>query len=256
MFHPIADFSLYASYCEGFKPQAPGNVDVTDRPNFPSETSTQLEIGVKADAFNHKLTGGVSVYDIRKKNVLTATGTNAPSGNPIANLSGLQEGKGVEATVAYQPLPHWQVQIGYTYIDARVKTSTTVTLPGALLDNSPHNAGNLWTRYNVPKGQLKGLGIGFGLVYAGVRQAIITNIPTTITVNATTRAVIATGRLELPGFTRSDLAVYYRRGRLDYALNVGNLLDRTYVSGAIPADATRLKAGDPRKLTFSVKVDL
>jgi hypothetical protein len=33
-------------------------------------------------------------------------------------------------------------------------------------------------------------------------------------------------------------------------------LDRTYVSGAIPADATRLKAGDPRKLTFSVKVDL
>lgn len=256
VFHPIADFSLYASYCEGFKPQAPGNVDVTDRPNFPSETSTQLEIGVKADAFNHKLTGGVSVYDIRKKNVLTATGTNAPSGNPIANLSGLQEGKGVEATVAYQPLPHWQVQIGYTYIDARVKTSTTVTLPGALLDNSPHNAGNLWTRYNVPKGQLKGLGIGFGLVYAGVRQAIITNIPTTITVNATTRAVIATGRLELPGFTRSDLAVYYRRGRLDYALNVGNLLDRTYVSGAIPADATRLKAGDPRKLTFSVKVDL
>lgn len=89
-----------------------------------------------------------------------------------------------------------------------------------------------------------------------MRQAIITNIPTTITVNATTRAVIATGRLELPGFTRSDLAVCYRRGRLDYALNVGSLLDRTYVSGAIPAVATRLTAGDPRKLTFSVKFDL
>ena len=256
VFHPTADFSLYASYCEGFKPQAPGNVDLNDNPNFPTETSNQLEFGVKADAFNHTLTGGLSAYHIKKKNVLTGTGTNSPTGNPIANLSGLQESKGIEANVAYQPRPHWQVQIGYTYIDARVKTSATAILVGALLDNTPHHAANFWTRYNFPAGRLKGLGLGAGAVYAGARQAIITNVPTTITINPTTRAVTATGRLELPGYTRGDLAVYYRTGRLDYALNMVNVFDRTYVSGAIPADATRLKAGDPRKLTFSVRLDL
>jgi outer membrane receptor for ferric coprogen and ferric-rhodotorulic acid len=67
--------------------------------------------------------------------------------------------------------------------------------------------------------------------------------------------VTATGRLELPGFTRTDLAVYYKRGRVDYAINVSNMLDRSYIAGAIPADATRLKAGDPRKVSFSVKYD-
>ena len=256
VFHPTPDFALYASYCEGFKPQAPGNVDINDNANFPSETSNQLEFGVKADAFNHRLTGGLSAYHIKKQNVLTGTGTTSPTGSPIANLSGLQESKGVEANAAYQPMPHWQIQVGYTYIDARVKTSTTVTLPGALLDNTPHNAGNIWTRYNVPAGRLKGLGFGAGAVYAGVRQAIITNVPRTITINPTTRAVAATGRLELPGYTRGDLAVYYRTGRFDYALNAVNIFDRTYISGAIPADATRLKAGDPRKLTLSVRYDL
>jgi len=255
VFHPNTDFSLYASYCEGFKPQAPGNVDINDKSDFPPETSSQLEFGIKADAFNHKLTGGLSAYDIKKENVLTATGTTSATGNPIANLSGLQESKGIEANVAYQPLPNWQVQVGYTYIDARVKTSTTVTLPGALLDNTPHHAGNLWTRYNIPKGTFKGLGYGLGVIYAGARQAIITNVPRTITINPTTRAVTATGRLELPGFTRTDLAVYYKRGRIDYAINVSNMLDRSYIAGAIPADATRLKAGDPRKVSFSVKYD-
>lgn len=256
VFHPTADFALYASYCEGFKPQAPGNVDINDNPNLPTETSNQLEFGIKADALNRRLTGGISVYRIKKENVLTATGTNSPTGNPISNLSGLQQSQGVEANVAYQPLPNWQIQLGYTYIDARVKTSTTAILVGALLDNTPHHAGNFWTRYNVPSGRFKGLGIGTGVIYAGARQAIITNVPTTITINPTTRAVTATGRLELPGFTRSDLAVYYRRGRLDYALNLANVFDRTYITGAIPADATRLKAGDPRKLTFSVRLDL
>jgi iron complex outermembrane receptor protein len=256
VFHPVSDLSLYASYCEGFKPQAPGNVDANDNSNFSPETASQVEVGLKADAFNHKLTGGVSVYDIKKKNVLTAAGGNAPSGNPIANLSGLQESKGVEVNVAYQPLPHWQVQVGYTYIDARVKTSATVILPGALLDNTPHNAGNLWTRYNFPHGRFKGLGFGYGFIYAGTRQAIITNVPTTITINPTTKAVTATGRLELPGYARSDLGVYYKHGRFDYALNVANVFDRTYLSGAIPGEASRLKPGDPRKLTFSVRFDL
>jgi len=256
VFHPTPGFSLYASYCEGFKPQAPGNVDINDNPGFPSETSSQIEFGVKADAFDRRLTGGIGVYEIKKENVLTGTGTTSPTGSPIANLSGLQESKGVEVNVAYQPKPYWQIQVGYTYIDARVKTSTTAILPGALLDNTPRNAGNLWTRYNVPKGPFKGLGFGYGFIYSGQRQAIITNVPTTITINPITRAVTATGRLELPGFSRSDLAVYYRRGRLDYAVNVGNIFDRRFIAGAIPADATRLKPGDPRKITFSVKLDL
>ena len=241
LFHANSSVSLYGSYCEGFKPQSPGNVDVNDNPDFPPETSAQREFGVKFDALNHNLTGSIGVYDIRKKNVLTATGRNAPSGNPIANLSGLQQSKGLEFNVAYLPQPYWQIQIGYTAIDARVKESITSTIVGALLDNTPHNSGNLWTRYNIPAGSLKGLGFGGGLIYTGKRQGIITNV--------------STGRLEEPSYTRADLGLYYRRGRYDYAVNTQNLFDRTYVAGILPGDATRINPGEPRKISFSVRAD-
>ncbi|WP_415909004.1 TonB-dependent siderophore receptor [Oleiharenicola sp. Vm1] len=239
VFHPTSAWSIYGSYCEGFKPQAPGNVDANDNPNFPPETSSQVEAGVKLELPQHGLTATVALYDIKKRNVLTSTGKTAPSGNTIANLSGLQESRGVEVSGAWLPKPYWQVQFGYTYIDATVKTSTTATLPGALLDNTPHHGASLWTRYNVPTGKLKGLGFGFGAVYAGKRQAIITNV--------------ATARLELPGYTRADVSAYYRTKHFDYALNVGNVFDRTYLAGAMPGGADRLNPGEPRKITFSVR---
>jgi iron complex outermembrane receptor protein len=256
VYHFNQDVSTYISYCEGFKPQAPGNVDVTDSPNLPAETSTQTEVGLKADAFNHAVSGTVSVYDIKKKNVLTATGQTSYSGNPIANLSGLQESKGVEFTLAFQPKPYWQIETGYTYIDARVKASLTSTIIGAILDNTPHNSANVWTRYNIPDGTFKGLGFGLGYVYAGTRQAIITNIPTTITINPTTSAVTSTGRLLLPSYSKLDFGIYYKYKRFDYAVNLSNILDRTFISGAIPGDATRLRPGDPRKVVFSLRYNL
>ena len=256
VYHLNQDVSTYISYCEGFKPQAPGNVDVTDSPNLPAETSTQTEAGLKADAFNHVVSSTLSVYDIKKKNVLTATGQTAPDGNPIANLSGLQESKGVEFTLAFQPKPYWQIEAGYTYIDAKVKASLTSTIVGALLDNTPHNSANIWTRYNIPDGALKGLGFGLGYIYAGNRQAIITNIPTTITINPTTSVVTATGRLLLPSYSKLDFGLYYKYKHFDYAINLSNILDRTFISGAIPGDATRLRPGDPRKVAFSLRYNL
>lgn len=240
MFKPWTGVSLYATYCEGFKPQAPGNVDINNDPNFPPETSQQQEFGVKVDALGGRLTGNVAVYEIEKQNVLTATGTTSPSGNPIANLSGLQRSKGVELGVGYLPVPNWQVQLGYTYIDARVITSTTATIVGARLDNTPRNSGSLWTRYNFDQGSLRGLGVGLGVVHTGRRHAIITNNPA--------------ARLELPGFTRADVGLYYTTRRVDYALNVSNVTDKTYVAGALPGGADRLNPGEPRRVTLSARV--
>jgi iron complex outermembrane receptor protein len=234
--------SAYGSYAEGFKPQVPGNVDANDNPHFDPERSEQTEVGVKADLLDGRLSGTVAFYDIKKKNVLVGTGTTSPSGNPIAILSGLQQSKGVEVNVAYLPRPNWQIQAGYTYIDARVKTSATATIVGALLDNTPHNAASLWTRYNFTQERLKGLGVGFGWVYTGMRQAVVTNV--------------AASRFQLPSYTRADIGLYYRKGRWDYALNVSNVSDRVYISGAMPGGADRINPGDPRRLSLSIRYDL
>lgn len=242
VYHVTPAFSLYGSYSKGFKPQVPGNVDANDNPHFDPELSEQKEAGIKADLLDGRLTGTLSLYDLRKKNVLVGTGTTSPTGNAIAILSGLQQSRGIELNAAYLPQPNWQIQLGYTYIDARVKSSPTANIVGALLDNTPHNAGSLWTRYNFTQDRLKGLGIGLGLVYTGQRQAIITNVPT--------------ARFQLPSYTRADLGIYYRRGRFDYALNAGNLFDRTYIAGAFPGGADRINPGEPRRVTFSIRYDL
>ncbi len=241
-YHVTSEWSLYGGYAEGFKPQSPGNVDANDNPHFDPEMSEQTEIGVKAELFGGKLFGTVALYDLKKKNVLVGTGTTTPTGNAIAILSGLQQSRGVEVNVSYLPQPNWQVQAGYTYIDARVKSSPTATIVGALLDNTPHNAASLWTRYNFTQERLKGLGLGLGFVYTGMRQAIITNVPT--------------ARFQLPSYTRTDVGVYYRRGHFDYALNVTNLFDRTYIAGAFPGGADRINPGDPRRLSLSIRYDL
>ncbi|MDB6168034.1 MAG: ferrichrome-iron receptor, partial [Verrucomicrobia bacterium] len=239
LYHAARQVSVYANYCEGFKPQTSGNVDASDNPNFPSESSTQVELGVKVQALDERLTLALGAYDIRKRNVLSATGQTAPSGNPIANLSGLQESTGVEFDTTYQPWPNWEIRVGATYIDARVKKSTTASIVGAQLDNSPHASGNFWTRYNFSRGALRGLGFGIGAIYVGQRQGIITNVPA--------------ARLEAPSYARLDVGVYYGKGRYNYALNVGNITDRLYVAAIQQGDATRINPGDPRKITFSVK---
>lgn len=240
VFHATPGLSLYGNYSEGFKPQNPGNVDANDNPSFPPESSEQVELGFKIDAFEHRLIASVGVYDIKKKNVLTTTGTTAPSGNTIANLSGLQQSKGFEVDVAYLPQPHWQILVGYTYIDAKVKSSTTASIVGARLDSTPHHSGSLWTRYNVPDGALKGLGAGLGVIYVGGdREVVVTNVEA--------------NRVQLPGYTRIDLGLYYKFRSYDLALNVANLFDRTYIAGAMPGGVDRINPGEPRKVTLSAR---
>lgn len=240
VYHVTPTVSVYGNYSEGFKPQNPGNVDINNNPDFPAERSEQKEWGVKVDTLDHRLIASFGLYDIMKKNVLTATGTTSSTGNAIANLSGLQQSKGFELELAYLPKPYWQVQVGYTYIDAKVITSTTASIVGARLDSTPHHSGSLWTRYNFPSGGLKGLGLGLGTIWVGSdREAVITNV--------------ATSRLTLPGYARTDVGLYYKYKRYDLAVNVANVFDRAYLAGAFPGGPDRINPGEPRKVTFSAR---
>ncbi|MDB6165031.1 MAG: TonB-dependent siderophore receptor, partial [Lacunisphaera sp.] len=241
VFQPTDHWSLYASYCESFKPASPDAIDANFQPGFPPETAQQYEAGIKTDLFNGKLNLTAAVYDITKQNVLESAVPTITSadGSTVQRLIGEQESKGVEFEATYQPIPNWQLQLGYTYIDARIKATTTTSDIGAILTNVPHNSGNFWNRYNFATGPLKGFGAGLGVIYQGRRNGASTNV--------------LANQFAAPGYTRVDAALYYRWHRFDVALNVANLTDKYYISSTSTRFFSQVFPGEPRKLTLSVK---
>jgi iron complex outermembrane receptor protein len=240
VFEPLDTVSIYASYAESFKPTPPNSVAQGAAQPEP-ETANQKELGLKADFMERRLGVLLSAYEIVRKDVVE------PVPNVFDPITGIQvyrslsnQSKGVELSINYQPVENWQTQIGYTHNDAVVTNSAATNLVGARLANAPRMSGNLWTRYNFPGGTLRGFGVGLGVVYTGDRNAVVDNRSPQM--------------LTIPSNTRTDLSFYYMKGRCDFALNVSNATDRSYIAGG---DApTDLVPGAPRKITASVKIEL
>ena len=235
---PLDTLSFYASYAESFKPTPPNSVAL-NAPQVAPEKADQKEIGVKSDFFNHQLGILLSVYEIVRKDVVE------PVPNVFDPATGIQvyralsnKSQGTELSVNYQPVSNFQVQVGYSYNDARITESAASNLVGARLANAPRHSGNLWTRYNFSSGSLRGFGLGFGLIYTGDRNAVVDNRSPEM--------------LKIPSNTRADLAFYYKWKHYDFAVNVTNITDRTYIAGG---DApTDLFPGSPRKISLSARI--
>lgn len=238
-----SNISPYASYSQSIKPQTNIAFDNTGNSSFPPESGKQVEGGIKFENSAKTLDVTVAIYDIKRSNVVVASGTtftvatgNALVGQAISRLDGGQESKGYEFETRWQPVTNWQVQLGYAYSKAVISASlTNPATIGLDLANAPRKSGNLWTRYNFPKGVFQGLGVGGGLIYVG--QAWAGDPTTTVYYN-------------LSGYVRADSAVYYKWKRYDVALNIQNIFDRRYISGA--QSALTLNVGEERKFTLSM----
>jgi iron complex outermembrane recepter protein len=243
VWHAVRDVSLYADYSQSVKPQTTIAYDQYGNTNFPAEGGVQYEGGVKFENARKNLNLSLAAYQINRTNVVVPSGTNftvatgsAQVGQAISRLDGEQTSKGVEFEFQWQPLLNWQLQGGYAYDHAYIAQSITNPYTiGKDLVNAPRNSANFWTRYNVPRGHLLGLGFGLGVVYVGKQWA---GDPTTALYYV------------LPAWTRVDGAVYYKfTRRYDLALNVHNLLDKQYIFAA--QSATTLNPGEQRTITLS-----
>ena len=243
VWHVIPDISLYASYSQSIKAQTVIAYDQNGNSSFPPEGGEQYEGGLKFESADKNLNFTLATYQINRTNVIVPSGTNftvatgsAIVGQAISRLDGKQTSKGTEAELQWQPRPNWQIQTGYAYDHAYIAESITNPYSvGKDLVNAPRNSGNLWTRYNIPRGPLAGLGFGGGLIYVGTQWA---GDPTTALY------------YQIPAWTRVDGALYYKFGHgYDVALNIHNLLDKRYISSS--QSATTLNAGEQRLITLS-----
>ncbi|MFB2739054.1 TonB-dependent siderophore receptor [Umezakia ovalisporum] len=206
VYQPIEPISLYASYSQSFQPNFATRADGSV---LESERGTQYEVGVKGEFLDGRLAGTLAAYHITKSNIATTDLANPDFSVPI----GKQRNQGIEFNVAGQILPGWNVIASYSYIDAEI-TEDNSGLAGNRPAYVPFNTASLWTTYELQRGSLQGLGFGLGLFYVGDRLGDADNTYT------------------IPGYLRTDVAIYYQRNNWRAGINIQNLFNEKYFQGS------------------------
>jgi len=240
IFQPTRSWTIYTSYAESYVPVDPSLFDATGRNPFVPIEGKQYEAGVKGERLmGGKVTGSLAVFKIERDH--TTSSFTCPLGTCTAQL-GSEESKGVELELNVRPVKNWQVVFGYSHLDAKVTASPDPVQVGAWLPNVPKDSANLWSRYDIQSGLLKGFGIGVGLVYVGDRPG----------------ALVATADrrdLHLPSYTVADVGFYYLVDRYAFNLKFGNVFDKQYIESAGSTPDVRLLPGSPRNVTLSMRVN-
>lgn len=172
IFKPQPDISLYASWSEGFEPQSVSSQDPAAGGPFAPVTGEQVEAGVKLALANGKVQANAAVYQIKRRNMLQATGASIDGVDQLAPI-GEVTSKGFELELAADITPDWVLTANYAYNDARI----TATVEGQSLTNAvgdrfanaPKHQAGLWTRYQF---RSTGTAVALGSEYVGERLSI------------------------------------------------------------------------------------
>ncbi|PXY46533.1 TonB-dependent receptor [Flavobacterium hydrophilum] len=198
--------SIFGNYMNGFQNNQPvqqpnnGGLLVLD-PTY----AVQYEGGIKAEAFNNKLSASLSYYDITIDNV---TRTDA-DGNYVQD--GVQVSKGLDFELIAYPIPGLNIVSGYAYNDNRiVKTSeNSKAIEGNKAASSPENVVNFWTSYTF-QNKLKGLGVGFGANYVDDNYITTDNI------------------VYIPSYTVYNATLFYDQPTWRVGVKLNNLTNKKY----------------------------
>ncbi|QDZ07920.1 TonB-dependent receptor [Sphingomonas panacisoli] len=274
LIEPTKQLTIYAAYSSSYVPVAAASFDVFGLNPFKPTEAKSYEGGVKANLFGERLNLTAAYFDIERKNVLNtfscpanlaalnafiaangitipanaprdAAGNLIPASGTCSNQLGSDRSRGFEIEVNATPLPGWQITGGYAHTKARVVSSNIAPQIGARQTNSPDNALNFWTRYDIQSGSLENLGFGLGVSYIGKRVGLL---PTVGAVGP------EAGTLPLKAYTTVDAGIYYKVGdNLDLTLKVTNLLDARYIESAGFTANIQLVPGTPRLLTATAR---
>ncbi|WP_343667988.1 TonB-dependent receptor [Chitinophaga sp.] len=221
------NINIYGVYTKGYNPQdaATQSNPLTGGPFDPIE-SELVEGGLKTEWLQGKLTGNLSVYRIIQKNTLYPAGVaNQPD---LLTQVGKETAKGIEVDITGQITKDWNIVANYSYNDAIISDAlgTDKALIGRQKPNAPKHQGNLWTKYTIPAGKVKGLGLGVGANFVTTRNVSLNTTQT------------------LPGYALLNAALYYKVNKVQLQLNFNNLTNKIYWVGGY--DYLRLFPGAPR----------
>jgi catecholate siderophore receptor len=212
VYKPETNGSVYFSSGTSFNPSGEELSFVASSRSFnlsnadlSPEKNKNYEVGTKWELFNNRLALAGAAFRAEKENARVPDPTNA-----VLNvLAGDFRVDGFELGATGRITENWQIQAGYSYLDAHViKTAAGAAPVGAPLMNTPKNAFTVWTTYVLGDG----FEIGGGGRY--VSSQYTQNVPPIKTV---------------PSFWTFDvMGKYALSERLSLQLNVNNVFDKYY----------------------------
>ena len=231
----VPSTNVYATWIRGFEPQS---VAVQSNPGsggpFDPVESELWEIGAKGEYLNKRLSVTTALFSLRQKNTLYNAGV---SGQPDLMVPiGEELSRGVEFDVSGRILPYWSIMASYAFNVAEISKAPEGTKDLNLQrPGTPRHSANLWTKFIVPAGMLRNLGIGVGLNGVSERKGQV-------------------GRREnvvsYPGYALLNLALYYKVQEVQIQVNLNNALNKQYyISGY---DRLRSFPGAPRNINLTI----
>ncbi|MEM9495823.1 MAG: TonB-dependent receptor [Pseudomonadota bacterium] len=231
IYKPAETVSLFAQFADSYTPQGAGAQAPEVGGPFDPVTGTIVEGGVKAELFDGRLYGSVSVYNIIRDGILQETGDVSPGGRDILAPIGEVTSTGVEMELFADITPDWVLTAAYAYNDTRITEtngdgSAFRNLPqnGDRFANAPEHQFGFWTRYQVPA---INTAFAVGGDYVGER------------VNLNGRTV--------QSYFIADASIIWELDGYNVLLRVENIFDKTYAESGF-LNRTGHFPGDPRSV--------
>jgi catecholate siderophore receptor len=226
IYKPNVDVSFYLSVSHSFLPRSGDqflSLSLNDQTLAPEEFENR-ELGIKWNISN-KLSFTAGVFEVKREN-----GTVTDPNNPEKSLVTGTLTKGLELQIVGYVTDHWQINAGYSYLDAQEKGRISAgTINNRELAQVPESMFTLWNRYELNETWAFGL----GLIYQSEQYTSLNN------------------NVVLPDFTRIDAAVYYAISeKMSVQLNVENVLDETYYPAA--HNDNNISTGEPVNARLSM----
>jgi iron complex outermembrane recepter protein len=209
VYQPNKSTSLYATAAKGFRPNSGISIDNTA---FPAESSKSYEIGAKLESANGKFSGTVALFSISKNNVLTINPLNTDFLIPAGEVGS----KGLEIDASGEVMRNLRLSAAYAYTDSKVTKGDSAFPTGSAFPNVPKQSGNVLLVKTFP------LGSGFATLGAGANY-----------VGERFGNVASYSSFKLPGYATMKLVSSYAPSKkLQFSLNVDNLLNKTYYASS------------------------
>ncbi|WP_343706076.1 TonB-dependent receptor [Flavobacterium sp.] len=211
------DFAVYGLYDQAFTPQS----GVVRSGDVKPLTGNNVEFGLKKDWFDGSWNTSLSVYNILKKNELTADPNNQPN-EQYKIVLGEKRARGVEFDVRGKIFDGLNLIANYAFtestvtkVDPAVSAANGINVGDVVPGYAKHTA-NAWLNYTLQHGKLKGFGASIGGTFLDGRQT----------------DTWSEGLQKLPSYFKLDGGLSYETGKIKVTANVFNILDKYLYSGS------------------------
>lgn len=224
VYQPTPVVDLYASLANSFRPLTQAQPDGT---TLDPETGRQVEFGQRFHLMNDRVQLNTAIFHIVRGNVAFAR----PGG--FFDQASEVKSRGFEADVVTSPTSNWRITGGYGFTDAEFGDyliNATTNLKGNSSIMAPKHVFNIWTAYDWPNG----LGLNVGL-------------------RTQSKMFIDRGNeFTIDGYGLLNVGARYRRGMLEYSLNINNITDTEYFASVLYD--SQMYPGEPVNVLGTIRV--